>query len=73
MLRLIQLPYEVLANIIDNIDFDDVLSVGSTCKALNYVLTEESICKVIVQVRSEILRCGGPALSDPIMDVQLLI
>lgn len=49
MFGLICLPYEVLANIVSHVDFDDVFSMGLTCKALNYFLTEESICKVIVQ------------------------
>jgi hypothetical protein len=53
MLNLIHLPYEVLANIVDHISFDDVLNVGMACKALNYVLTEESICKIILQVSPE--------------------
>jgi hypothetical protein len=51
MLCLVSLPYEVLSYIVSNIDFDDVFSLGLTCKALKFLLTEESICKSIVQVR----------------------
>jgi hypothetical protein len=50
MFGLIYLPYEVLANIVGHVDFDDVFSLGLTCKALNYLLTEESIAKILVQV-----------------------
>ena len=52
MLCLVYLPYEVLSCIVSNIDFDDVFNLGITCKELNFLLTEESICKLIVQVRS---------------------
>ena len=52
MLGLIALPYEVLSNIVGNVNFDDVFNLGLTCKALKYLLTEESICKSTVQVRA---------------------
>jgi len=48
---LIALPYEVLSNIVHSLNFDDVFSLGSTCRELSYLLTEESICKLIVLVR----------------------
>lgn len=51
MIYLITLPYEVLAYIVSNIDLDDVLNLGLTCKALKFLLTEDSICKSIIQVR----------------------
>jgi hypothetical protein len=51
MKSLITLPYEVLANIVSNVDFDDIVSLGKTCKAFEFLYTEESICKSIVQVR----------------------
>jgi hypothetical protein len=51
MKGLIALPYEVLANIISNVDFDDVVSLGKTCKAFKFLRIEESICKSVVQVR----------------------
>ena len=50
MFNLLSLPYEVLSNIIANINFDDVFNLGLSCKALKYLLTEESICRLIVQV-----------------------
>src|SRR6187402_1322318 len=50
MLGLISLPYEVLSNIAENISFDDVFNLGRTCKAFQFLLTEESICKSFVQV-----------------------
>ncbi|KAF7892199.1 uncharacterized protein EAF01_010279 [Botrytis porri] len=49
MFNLLSLPYEVLSNIITNINFDDVFNLGLSCKALKYLLTEESICRLIVQ------------------------
>ncbi|KAG4031850.1 hypothetical protein MFRU_008g02050 [Monilinia fructicola] len=49
MFNLISLPYEVLSNIITNIDFDDVFNLGLSCQALKYLLAEESICKLVVQ------------------------
>ncbi|ATZ57101.1 hypothetical protein BCIN_14g02740 [Botrytis cinerea B05.10] len=49
MFNLLSLPYEVLSNIIANINFDDVFNLGLSCKALKYLLTEESICRLIVQ------------------------
>ena len=52
MLDLISLPYEVLSNIVDNINFDDVINLGLACKHFKYLLTEESISKSIVQVRA---------------------
>ena len=51
MFGLIYLPYEVLANIVGQVDFDDIFSLGLTCKALNYLLTEESIAKVLMEVK----------------------
>lgn len=50
MKGLATLPYEVLANIVSNVDFDDVVSLGRSCKFFTYLHTEESICKQIVQV-----------------------
>lgn len=55
MLNLNTLPYEVLSNIVGNINFDDVFSLGLTCKSFKFFLTEESLAKSIVQV-SEIQR-----------------
>ncbi|QSZ33272.1 hypothetical protein DSL72_002860 [Monilinia vaccinii-corymbosi] len=51
MLNLISLPYEVLSNIIANIDFDDVFNLGLSCKAFRYLVTEESISKLIMQTK----------------------
>jgi hypothetical protein len=51
MFGLISLPYEVLSYIVTSIDFDDVFNLALTCKALKFLLTEESICKSIIQVR----------------------
>jgi hypothetical protein len=51
MKGLIALPYEVLSNIVSSVDFDDVVSLGRTCKFFKYLHTEESICKNVVQVR----------------------
>jgi hypothetical protein len=50
MFGLISLPYEVLSNIIANIDFEDVFNLGQTCQALKFLITEESICMHIIQV-----------------------
>jgi hypothetical protein len=50
MLGLISLPYEVLANIIGNVDFDDVFNLARTCQSFMFLITEESLCKKIVQV-----------------------
>ena len=51
MQGLIALPYEVLSNIVSNIDFDDVVALARTCKFFQYLHTEESISKTVVQVR----------------------
>ena len=50
MFGLVSLPYEVLSNIVGNINFDDVYNLGRTCKELKFLLTEESISKLVVQV-----------------------
>jgi F-box domain len=50
MLGLISLPYEVLANIVGGINFDDVFNLALTCKNFKYLIIEESICKSIMQV-----------------------
>lgn len=50
MKGLITLPYEVLSNIVSNVDFDDIVNLGRSCKFFQYLHTEESICKSIVQV-----------------------
>ena len=55
MLCLLTLPYEVLSNIVSNVDFDDVFNLGLTCKELLYLLQEESICKQILQVKGKCL------------------
>lgn len=52
MLTLVALPYEVLSYIVGEISFDDVFNLGQTCKALKFFLTEERICKSVLQVRS---------------------
>ena len=51
MKGLITLPYEVLSNIVSNVDFDDVISLGRACKVFEFLRIEESICKSVVQVR----------------------
>jgi len=55
MLGLISLPYEVLSNIIDNVTIEDAFSLSQTCQALQYLLKEESICKLILQVSCSLL------------------
>jgi hypothetical protein len=50
MFGLISLPYEVLQNIVENISFDDAVSLGRTCKGFAFLQNEERICKAIVQV-----------------------
>lgn len=50
MFGLAALPYEVIANIVTSINFDDVFNLAATCRALSFLLTEESICKSIIQV-----------------------
>ena len=50
MLGLLCLPYEVLANIVENIDFDDVFNLAQVGKGLKFLIIEESISKRIVQV-----------------------
>lgn len=50
MLNLNTLPYEVLSNIVGNINFDDVWSLSLTCKSFKYFLTEESLAKSILSV-----------------------
>jgi len=47
---LTKLPYEVLANVADSLDFDDVVNLGTTSKHFLFLLTEERICKSVVQV-----------------------
>lgn len=51
MLGLLSLPYEVLSSIVGSIDFDDVFNLGLTCKSFKFLITEESLCRVIVLVR----------------------
>ncbi|TVY64190.1 hypothetical protein LSUE1_G008059, partial [Lachnellula suecica] len=51
MFGLLCVPYEVLANIVGNIDFDDVFNLALSCKELKFLITEESICKSIVQTK----------------------
>ncbi|CAG8973681.1 hypothetical protein HYALB_00002247 [Hymenoscyphus albidus] len=48
MLNLITLPYEVLSNIVGHIDFDDVFSLGLTCKSFTFFITDESLAKSII-------------------------
>jgi hypothetical protein len=55
MLNLLSLPYEVLANIVGNIDFDDYYSLGLTCTQLQFLLFEDRICKLVVQVSRDVL------------------
>ncbi|TVY29712.1 hypothetical protein LHYA1_G000859 [Lachnellula hyalina] len=50
MFGLLCVPYEVLANIVGNIDFDDVFNLALVCKELKFIVMEENICKNIVQV-----------------------
>lgn len=51
MLGLLSLPYEVLSNIVAHISFDDVFNLGQTCQDFQFLLMEESIAKIVVQVR----------------------
>ena len=52
MFGLAALPYEVTANIVSRISFDDVFNLAATCRALLFLLREERICKSIVQVHA---------------------
>ncbi|KAH8591883.1 hypothetical protein B0O99DRAFT_518761 [Bisporella sp. PMI_857] len=47
--RLASLPYEVLSNIIKNVDLEDVFNLAITCKGLLFLVQEESICKLTIQ------------------------
>ncbi|KAH6712854.1 hypothetical protein BKA61DRAFT_62668 [Leptodontidium sp. MPI-SDFR-AT-0119] len=49
MCGLTNLPYEVLANVADNLSFDDIFSLGRASKDFLFLLTEERICKSFVQ------------------------
>lgn len=50
MLGLTTLPYEVIANVANNLQLDDIVNLGQSCKDLQFLLTEERICKSFVQV-----------------------
>lgn len=54
MFGLLCVPYEVLATIVRNIDFDDVWNLALTCKELEFLIREDSICKSIVQVSEQV-------------------
>lgn len=60
MLNLITLPYEVLSNIVGNINFDDVFSLGLTCKSFEFFITEESLAKYILLVSVTRRSCQSP-------------
>jgi hypothetical protein len=45
--------HEELSSIVSNVDFDDVVSLGGTCKAFGFLHIEESICKSVVQVSTD--------------------
>ncbi|KAH7418782.1 hypothetical protein BKA64DRAFT_208162 [Cadophora sp. MPI-SDFR-AT-0126] len=51
MCGLTNLPYEVLANVADSLTFDDVVNLGKTSKHFSFLLTEERICKSVVQTK----------------------
>lgn len=55
MLGLATLPYEVLANVADNLCFDDIINFGRTSKDFQFLLTEERICKSFVQVSCNVM------------------
>ena len=48
MCRLTSLPYEVVAKVADSLSFDDVFSLGRTCKQFLFLLTEDRICKSLL-------------------------
>ncbi|TVY37206.1 hypothetical protein LOCC1_G005792, partial [Lachnellula occidentalis] len=60
MFGLLCVPYEVLANIVGNIDFDDVFNLALSCKELKFIVMEENICKKIVQTK---IKCSNEALT----------
>lgn len=71
MFGLIYLPYEVLANIVGHVDFDDVFSLGITCKALTFLLAEESIAKMLIQVGfSSVESCGFEVMGFQLLTVR---
>jgi len=49
--RLISLPYEVLANIVSILNFEDVIHFARTCRQMQYLEREESICNIILQTK----------------------
>lgn len=51
MLNLLSLPYETLSNIVESIDLNDYYNLALSCKRLKFLLYEEGICKLVVQVR----------------------
>ncbi|KAF4636420.1 hypothetical protein G7Y89_g1680 [Cudoniella acicularis] len=64
MLGLLSLPYEVLAFIIGNVNFDDVFNLGLTCRDLKFLIMEESICKSILQSKIRYSAEAKSAMSD---------
>lgn len=50
MLSLLSLPYEVLSTIVESISFNDYYNLGLSCRHLSFLLKEEQICKLVVQV-----------------------
>ncbi|TVY64244.1 hypothetical protein LSUE1_G008934, partial [Lachnellula suecica] len=63
MFGLLCVPYEVLANIVGNIDFDDVFNLALTCKGLKFLIEEESNCKSIVQSKIKFSKEALAAMS----------
>lgn len=63
MLNLIALPYEVISNFISYIDLEDVFNLSLSCQTLRYLLTEESICKFIVQVSHRLHHHHGECIN----------
>ncbi|KAH8808050.1 hypothetical protein F5884DRAFT_821520 [Xylogone sp. PMI_703] len=64
MLGLLSLPYELLTYVVADISFDDVYNLGCTCRALQFLLKDESLCMSIAQSKIQYSKEAQMALAS---------
>lgn len=64
MASILKLPIEIISMITALLRLEQVFNLGSTCQHFLYILHNESICKVALQVSSFVM-----LISDSVADI----
>jgi hypothetical protein len=52
-----RLPFDIIFHISSILEFDDIIHLGYTCRQLNALLYESTLCRKAIEVRAVLMEC----------------